>query len=138
MVSLDWAKKHGCHIVSQHPGELLASRLPHSVSGTSIWQMAWNTVRPCDIPVIAAHEVAMAKHLQAHPGAVKQWKSAKAVRSVVLSNALMKAYKNSTTILVPYAAEQLRLAELVLIPGSCQHFITEWDCAHLDEWMVNN
>ncbi len=117
--STEWVLKQGGHIVTQHPGQLLGSRLPHSVTGVSLWSVAWNTCCSADIPKYVATELAIANYLRANPAAQKLHDRAKHDR-LVISPALMREYVDSTKAEnKPPHYDRLKEAANLLAAGAC-------------------
>ena len=92
VINPDWAAMQGWHVVTQLPGQLLFSRLPHSVLGFSLWSVAWNACSPSSLSSYVEDELGISQFLRANPLALDLWTKAKQARGIVISPALMEMY----------------------------------------------
>ena len=95
VTSPEWARRQGWLVVTQHPGQLLGSRLPHCVTGVSLWSVAWNTCCAANIPKYVKTELAMASYLRTNLPAQELWDKSKRSR-VVISPAILCQYVESS------------------------------------------
>lgn len=115
----DWVREQqGWLVVTQHPGQLLGSRLPHCVTGVSLWSVAWNTCYADDIPEYVRSELAMATHLRANTDAQKVWFSGNLQR-VVISPAIVHEFVecNKPGAIKPPHYDKLEDAVKLLLAG---------------------
>ena len=92
-------------MVQLSAGQLIASRLPHSVTGAGIWSIAWNTLPPCDLEAIVADAASMAQHLRRDEHARKMWPSNQ-TRSLAIIQPLIEYFLSiRRPNLVPHFAD---------------------------------
>jgi hypothetical protein len=78
VINPDWAEEEtqkaaGWQVVKLRPGQMIASHLPHSVSGAALWSVAWNTLPLGRLTSCVTTEQHMAAHLRRTPQNRSMW-----------------------------------------------------------------